>query len=132
MSIPINSNFELGAPLPIDKRMTLTYEQMAGMNDNIMPSVYFTICIDDGCLYLYNKNNIKTAKTGRFIKISQGYSPEYVNQLVFATYLEFPNIGDVETLYIATDEDTMYIYNDNTQSYIAITSPDFDTIQSTL
>ena len=69
MSIPINSNFELGAPLPIDKKMTLTYEQMAEMNDNIMPSVYFTICIDDGCLYLYNKNNIKTAETGRFIKL---------------------------------------------------------------
>ncbi len=36
MSIRINSNFEMGAPLPIDTRFNLTYTEMANINDNII------------------------------------------------------------------------------------------------
>ena len=68
MSIRINSNFEMGAPLPIDTRFNLTYTEMANINDNIMPPVYISMCLDDGYIYIYNKNNAIQEKTGKFIK----------------------------------------------------------------
>ena len=35
----------------------------------------------------------------------------YVQELSFKTYREFPNIGEADKLYIATDEDTIYRFD---------------------
>ena len=67
MSIKVNSNFQISCPLPIDNRQYLNKQDMLNINDNIMPDVYFAVCIDDGKFYLYNKTNTPNVDTGKFI-----------------------------------------------------------------
>lgn len=66
MSIKVNSSFLVQAPAPIDTRLTLTKAQMLTTNDNLMPSVYFALCIDDNAFYLYSKANTVDEHTGKF------------------------------------------------------------------
>ena len=68
--IQIPQGFQIGSNNSIDSRLILTKDEMRNINDNLMPLVYFTICIDDGQLYLYNKNNPIDEIFGRFIPIS--------------------------------------------------------------
>ena len=39
---------------------------MATVKDTLMPQVYFTICLDDGQLYIYNKSNPIDERTGKY------------------------------------------------------------------
>jgi hypothetical protein len=66
MPINIPSAFNVGASVPIDTRLVLTKAQMKATNDNVMPSVYFTLCSDDNAFYLYSKNNTIDDTTGKF------------------------------------------------------------------
>ena len=66
MPINVNSSFKVQAPAPIDTRLTLTKAQMLTTNDNLMPSVYFALCIDDNAFYLYSKANTIDEYTGKF------------------------------------------------------------------
>lgn len=125
MSIRINSNFEMGAPLPIDTRFNLTYTQMANINDNIMPPIYISMCLDDGYIYIYNKNNAIQEKTGKFIKFGAG--SDYSTQLIFSTRSEFPSEGTDQTLYIAEDENTIYRYDITTHKYEGLSALDIYT-----
>lgn len=56
----------------------------------------------------------------------------YVKELRFATYLEFPAVGEADKLYIATDKNSIYRYDTETLSYVCLCSGygDIDTIQS--
>lgn len=67
--IKINDGFAVGAPVALDKRQVLTFEEMAAMNDNVMPDVYQAMSKDDGCIYLYNKENEADPVTGKFRKL---------------------------------------------------------------
>ena len=67
--IKINDGFSVGAPVALDKRQVLTFEQMVAMNDNVMPEVYSAVSKDDGCIYLYNKENEADPVTGKFRKL---------------------------------------------------------------
>ena len=55
-------------------------------------------------------------------------------QIQFSTYVEFPNIGAKNTLYIATDKELSYIWDEVAQVYVNIdkNNVDADTIQSIL
>ena len=48
-------------------------------------------------------------------------------QLFFASYQEFPNIGQEGILYIATDKNTSYIWNNTEMVYMSMTIDDTDT-----
>ena len=63
MSIEINTGFKIGSSSPIDNRQYLNKQDMLNINDNIMPDVYFAVCIDDGKFYLYNKTNTPNVDT---------------------------------------------------------------------
>jgi hypothetical protein len=41
----------------------------------------------------------------------------YVKELVFSTHYEFPAIGDCDKLYIATDENAQYRYDELDHAY---------------
>ena len=131
MSIKINSEFAVGAPVPIDSLLTLSYTQMLSMNDNIMPDVYLAICKDDGKIYVYNKTNTPNIKTGKFIKLNDS-GEGYQSSIEFHTHLEFPNVGDSYTLYIATDENITYRWDSDNAVYVALNQLGFDTIQAIL
>lgn len=66
MSINLSQSFHRTSSNPIDDTLALTKAEMLTVNDNLMPSKYFTICQDDGKLYLYAKSNTPDDTTGRF------------------------------------------------------------------
>ena len=70
MSIKINAPFELGTATPVDTRLTLSKAEMLTVNDNVWPSKYFTVCSDDGAIYLYDKTNEMDVETGKFRVLS--------------------------------------------------------------
>lgn len=47
---------------------------MLTVNDNLMPNKYFTVCQDDGAIYLYDKTNTADPATGKFRKFEGGES----------------------------------------------------------
>ena len=70
MALSVNSNFSVNCALPIEERFVLSKEQMLNANPNIIPDVYFCVCSDDGQFYLYNKDNVGNAETGKYEKLA--------------------------------------------------------------
>lgn len=65
--IKLIQGFDVSSPLPIDGRIILSRNEMANINDDIMPDKYFCICEEDGLLYLYDKN-AEAGDNGKFYK----------------------------------------------------------------
>lgn len=72
MSIKVGQAFERTSANPIDESIALTKAKMLTVNDNLMPAYYFTICQDDGKLYLYDKTATPDPATGKFKKFDGG------------------------------------------------------------
>ena len=53
----------------------------------------------------------------------------YVKELFFSTHYEFPAIGESDKLYIATDENASYRYDENDRAYYCI-GRDYNDIES--
>jgi len=103
MPINIPSEFNLGASKPIETRLLLTKAQMKAMNDNVMPSVYFTLCSDDNAFYLYSKNNTVDDTTGKFRYMFDQEGPsaaqdEHIEELIAE------NAASKEDLQAALDQ----------------------------
>lgn len=72
MPINISQAFKRTSAQPIDETIALTKADMLTVNDNLMPAYYFTICQDDGKIYLYDKTATASATTGKFKEFSGG------------------------------------------------------------
>lgn len=72
MAINISQAFKRTSANPVDESLTLTKAQMLAVNDNLMPSKYFTIGQEDGYIYLYDKSNTVDPATGRYRKFEGG------------------------------------------------------------
>lgn len=72
MAIKVGQAFERTSANPIDVTLALTKAQMVAVNDNLMPTYYFTICQDDGKVYLYDKSATASVTTGKFKEFSGG------------------------------------------------------------
>lgn len=72
--IKIVQGFKLSTRDAVDNRILLTKAEMKAVNDNQMPDMYFAICKDDGCLYLYDKSRVLTGdeETGKYTLFSAG------------------------------------------------------------
>lgn len=66
MSINVSQSFKRTSANPVDETLTLTKAQMLAVDDNLMPSKYLTVCVDDGQIYLYDKSATADAETGKF------------------------------------------------------------------
>lgn len=64
--IDFTDGFRLFNTDPIDYRFNKTRIEMRDTLDACMPDVYFTICKDDGMLYLYNKTNTVDDVLGKY------------------------------------------------------------------
>lgn len=62
----LENGFSIKSAVPVDERFLMTKAEMLTVNEAKMPSVYFTLCIEDGNLYVYNKDNAVDAVTGKF------------------------------------------------------------------
>lgn len=72
MAIKVSQAFERTSAQPIDTSLALTKAEMLAVNDNLMPAYYFTICQDDGKVYLYDKSATPSTATGKFTEFSGG------------------------------------------------------------
>lgn len=72
MAINVSQSFHRTSSNAIDDTIALTKAQMLTVNDNLMPSKYFTVCQDDGYIYLYDKSNESDPATGKFRKFEGG------------------------------------------------------------
>jgi len=72
MAINVSQAFHRTSANPVDESMALTKAQMLTVNDNLMPAYYFTICQDDGDIYLYDKTATPSVTTGKFTKFEGG------------------------------------------------------------
>lgn len=72
MAINVSQAFKRTSANPIDETFALTKAQMKTVNDNLMPAYYFTICQEDGKIYLYDKSATASATTGKFTEFSGG------------------------------------------------------------
>ena len=72
MAINVSQAFHRTSANPVDESMALTKAQMLAVNDNLMPAYYFTICQDDGEIYLYDKSATASGTTGKFKKFEGG------------------------------------------------------------
>ena len=70
--INISQPFHRTSASPIDETIAITKAQMVLIDDNLMPDYYFTICQDDGYIYLYDKSATPTISTGKFTKFEGG------------------------------------------------------------
>lgn len=53
---------------------------------------------------------------------SGGSTESGLGELTFSTHLEFPNLGDQNTLYIATDENVIYRWDPKKMIYVSLNS----------
>lgn len=72
MAIKVGQAFERTSANPIDESLALTKAKMLTVNDNVMPAYYFTICQDDGKIYLYDKSATASITTGKFTEFAGG------------------------------------------------------------
>lgn len=72
MAINVSQAFHRTSANPVDESMALTKAQMLTVNDNLMPDYYFTICQDDGDIYMYDKSATPSVTTGKFSKLETG------------------------------------------------------------
>ena len=69
MPIQLPQGLQINAKQPVDTRLLLSKAAMLSQDDNVMPVKYLAVCVDDGKLYLYDKNNEVDAETGKFREI---------------------------------------------------------------
>ena len=92
MAINVSQAFHRTSANPVDETMALTKAQMLTVNDNLMPSKYFTVCQDDGAIYLYDKTNTADPTTGKFRLLESGGKEVQVDTLPTASADELGNI----------------------------------------
>lgn len=103
MAIKIGQAFERTSANPVDLSLTLTKAQMLAVDDDLMPNKYFTVCQDDGKLYMYDKNATPNAQTGKYSVVSGGGNTESIE----LTQAQYDALSDDEknngTVYFITD-----------------------------
>ena len=52
----------------------------------------------------------------------------YVRELTFDSRFNFPAVGDPAALYIATDENLIYRYDNENNCYVRVSNPDWQEI----
>ena len=89
MGIKISQGFTRTGKFPIDETLLLTKAQMLAINDNLMPEKYFTLCLDDGKFYIYDKNTTTpSVETGKFKVFEGGSGTDDYNDLINQPTLE--------------------------------------------
>ena len=118
MAINVSQAFKRTSANPIDESIALTKAEMLTVNDNLMPAYYFTICQDDGYIYLYDKTATASVTTGKFTKfeggsdsVVEGYrNPSnglFYEESTYTTAIT----GKAKTLYVDKPNDGLYWYD---------------------
>ncbi len=113
MAIKVLGGLKVITADPIETRLVLTKEQMLSTKDEQMPDVYFTICSEDGNLYLYNKKNEIDKLTGRYRIINEQSTVQVAQKIQRAD----GKPADSTTSWVTLQDAQDYAFHDNT-SYV--------------
>lgn len=73
MPISMLDNFNIRKSSPnVERDMFQTIEEMKEYNENYLPQVFITTCVEDGCIYIFNKSNSVDDVTGKWRKFTGG------------------------------------------------------------
>lgn len=96
MAFLVTQGFERQGPFAIDETFALTKAQMKAINDDVMPAKYFTICQEDGKIYLYDKSMAVDANTGKF-RVFEGGNGNVSPDVSWTDIKNLPDFKDVAT-----------------------------------
>jgi len=91
MAISFLDNLDIRKSTPNVKRdMFDTIADMKAYNENYLPQVFIATCVEDGCIYIFNKGNIVDEITGKWRKFEGGSADllNYYNKTEVNTLLE--------------------------------------------
>lgn len=91
MAISFLDNLDIRKSAPNVKRdMFDTIADMKAYNENYLPQVFIATCIEDGCIYIFNKGNLVDDTTGKWRKFEGGSADllNYYNKSEVNTLLE--------------------------------------------
>lgn len=75
MSVSMLDNFNIRKSAPnVERDMFQTIADMKAYNENYLPQVFIATCVEDGCLYIFNKSNEVNLVTGKWRKFEGGSS----------------------------------------------------------
>ena len=78
MAVPFASNVELLSTLPnFTRDMFKTKTEMMNFAEYKLPEIFITTCVEDGNVYVYNKNNSVDPTTGKWRAINASGSTSY-------------------------------------------------------
>lgn len=90
MAISFLDNLNIRKSSPnVERDMFQTIADMKGYNENYLPQVFIATCVEDGCIYIFNKGNLVDDTTGKWRKFEGGsadllnyYNKNEVNALL--------------------------------------------------
>lgn len=91
MAVSMLDNFDIRKSAPNVKRdMFDTIVDMKTYNENYLPQVFIATCVEDGCIYIFNKGNIVNPVTGKWRKFEGGTADlmNYYNKTETNTLLD--------------------------------------------
>lgn len=98
MAVSMLDNFNIRKSAPnVERDMFQTVADMKDYNENYLPQVFIATCVEDGCIYIFNKGNLVDDITGKWRKFEGGSADllNYYNKTEVNALLE--NKVDKET-----------------------------------
>ena len=79
MAVSMLDNFNIRKSTPnVERDMFQTIADMKEYNENYLPQVFIATCVEDGCIYIFNKGNLVDDTTGKWRKF-EGGSADLIN-----------------------------------------------------
>jgi hypothetical protein len=73
MAVSMLDNFNIRKSSPnVERDMFQTIADMKDYNENYLPQVFIATCVEDGCIYIFNKGNSVNDTTGKWRKLEGG------------------------------------------------------------
>ena len=73
MAVSMLDNFNIRKSSPnVERDMFQTIADMKDYNENYLPQVFIATCVEDGCIYIFNKGNSVDDTTGKWRKFEGG------------------------------------------------------------
>ena len=91
MAVSMLDNFNIRKSSPnVERDMFQTIADMKDYNENYLPQVFIATCVEDGCIYIFNKGNLVNDTTGKWRKFEGGSADllNYYNKTEVNTLLE--------------------------------------------
>lgn len=96
MAFLITQPFVRQGPFAIDQTFALTKAEMKAVDDKTMPEKYFTICQEDGKIYLYDKTMAVDDNTGKF-RVFEGGNGNVSPDVSWTDIKNLPDFKNVAT-----------------------------------